>query len=168
MSSIISKEFKLEDSDNSAHVVDALTVPSAIEESATFTAITWNIEGAARNFFNLKYYIDIHQPDLVFLAEPQMYSNDLGLTMQPLSSLYSASLNSGDKYDPELPLVRSKAHGGTLVLWKKMHDPHITVWPVSSPSFLPVLFQPPGFVLSVHVAIYLPTAGKDAEFLNEL
>ena len=97
-----------------------------------------------------------------------MFSNDLDLVMRPLSSTYSASLNSGDKYDPELPLMKSKAHGGTLVLWKKVHDPHITVWPVSSQSFLPVLFHPPGSMLSIHVAIYLPTAGQDAPFLNEL
>ena len=49
-----------------------------------------------------------------------------------------------------------------------MYDPFITVWPVTSPSFLPILFQPPGSVLSIHVAIYLPTAGQDAQFLNEL
>ena len=88
--------------------------------------------------------------------------------MRPLSGSYSFSLNSQDKYDPELPLVKAKATGGTLVMWKKMHDPFISVWPVSSPAFLPILFQPPDSVMSIHVAIYLPTAGQDARFVEEL
>ena len=88
--------------------------------------------------------------------------------MRPLSGTYSFTLNTGDMYDPELPLVKAKASGGTLVLWKKMHDPFISVWPVSSSAFLPILFQPTDSVLSIHVAIYLPTAGQDAQFVEEL
>ena len=130
--------------------------------------MTWNIEGFARNLFNLKYYADIHHPDIIFLSEPQIFSSDIGLVMKPLASTYSVSLNSADKYDPELPLMKSKANGGTLILWKKKFDPHISVWPVSSSAFLPIVFQPPGSLPSVHVAIYLPTAGQDATFLKEL
>ena len=126
------------------------------------------MEGFARNLFNLKYFIDKLFPDFIFISEPQAYENDLNLIMKPLSGEYQASLNSGDIYDPCLPLHRSKAHGGTLVLWKFEHDPYITVWPVTTTSFLPILFHPPGSALTVHVAVYLPTAGQDALFLDEL
>ena len=88
--------------------------------------------------------------------------------MRPLSNDYSATLNTGDLYDPELPLIKSKAHGGTLVLWRRKHDPFIAVWPVTSSSYLPIIFHPPGCVLSVHIAIYLPTAGQDVQFIAEL
>ena len=81
---------------------------------------------------------------------------------------YSSSLNSEDLYDPEMPLMKSKANGGTLVLWRRKHDPFIAVWPVTSSSYLPIIFHPPGSVLSVHIAIYLPTAGQDVQFIEEL
>ena len=42
--------------------------------------------------------------------------------MKPYQGEYKCSLNSDDKYDPELPLVKSKAHGGTLAMWKLEHD----------------------------------------------
>jgi hypothetical protein len=42
------------------------------------------------------------------------------------------------------------------------------LWPVTSTSFLPIIFHPPGSVLSVHIAIYLPTAGQDIKFIEEL
>ena len=35
-------------------------------------------------------------------------------------------------------------------------------------SFCPIVFQPPGTIPSVHVCIYLPTAGQDAQFIEEL
>ena len=116
----------------------------------------------------MKYYVDHHQPDIIFLVEPQIFSNDLEQVLRPLSNDYSATLNSEDLYDPELPLTKSKAHGGTLILWRRKHDPFISVWPVTSSSFLPIIFHPPGSVLSVHIAIYLPTAGQDIKFIEEL
>ena len=85
-----------------------------------------------------------------------------------LQGEYCYALNSADKYDPELPLVKPKAHGGTMVLWKVCHDPYISLHPVSSPSFLPLIFNPPNHPVSVHVAVYLPTHGQDREFIEEL
>ena len=73
-----------------------------------------------------------------------------------------------DLYDPELPLVKSKAYGGTMVLWKLCHDPFITVHHLTSSSFLPVIFSPPGSPVSVHVSIYLPTHGQDSRFMEDL
>ena len=133
-----------------------------------YLALTWNIEGFARNVLNLRHYVDLHHPDFIFLSEPQIYANDLELVLGPLSAEYVASLNSADQYDPSLPLVKSKAHGGTLILWQRKHDPFVSVWPVSTTAFLPILFHPPGSSLSIHIAIYLPTAGKDVLFVDEL
>ena len=105
---------------------------------------------------------------MVFLSEPQIHSCNLEQAMKHFRGSYSASLNSADKYDPELPLLQSRAHGGTLVMWKCQYDPHITLHPVQSTAFLPVLFHPPGSALSVHIAVYLPTLGQENEFLDEL
>ena len=81
---------------------------------------------------------------------------------------YHFALNSADKYDPELPIVKAKATGGTMVLWKVCHDPSIRIHPVSSPSILPIIFSPPNCPTSIHISVYLPTHGKDSKFVEEL
>ena len=129
--------------------------------------MTWNIEGLRRNIFNLKHFLDLYEPDLVFLSEPQIYECDIGKIV-PFLSDYSHYLNSPDKYSPDLPLLRSKACGGTMLLVKRHLEPHIVVIPSLSSSYLPILLQPPGFSSSIHVCIYLPTHGKDKLFLEEL
>ena len=88
--------------------------------------------------------------------------------MKPFSGEYESSLSSDDNFDHELPFIKSKASGGTLVMWKKFLDPHITVLPLVSSSFLPILFHPPDVPLSIHIAVYLPTSGKETEFVSEL
>ena len=55
-----------------------------------------------------------------------------------------------------------------MSLWKTELDPHISVLPSSTTSFLPILFSPPGSPPSVHISIYLPTSGKESEFLGEI
>ena len=107
-------------------------------------------------------------PDLIFISEPQIYQNDVEQVMMYLRGEYNFALKSADKYDPDLPLVKSKAYGGTMLLWKLCHDPFITIHPVSSPSILPVIFSPPGCPTSVHVSVYLPTHGQDSKFLEDL
>ena len=129
--------------------------------------MTWNLEGFSRNIYNLKYF-SCYEPDFIMLSKPQIYQNDIELFMTHLKREYCYSLNTADKYDPELPLVKLKAHGGTLVLWKVGHDPFISVHPVSSPSILPIIFNPPNNRISIHVAVYLPTHGQDSKFVEEL
>ena len=138
------------------------------ETYRTFIALSWNIEGLAKNVYNLKHFINIHLPDLVFISEPMIFQHDIDLVMMPLRGEYNFSVNSADKFDPELPLVRSRAHGGTMALWKLCHDPFITIHPVSSCSILPIIFSPPGSPTSIHVSVYLPTHGQEAAFLDEL
>ena len=81
---------------------------------------------------------------------------------------FCSELNSEDKNDQDIPMSRNRALGGTMVLWKKSLDKYISVHPSSSPSFLPVIFRPPGSPVSVHLAIYLPTSGKEVEFLEQI
>ena len=39
---------------------------------------------------------------------------------------------------------------------------------MQSTAFLPILFQPPGCALTIHIAVYLPTLGQESQFLDEL
>ena len=55
-----------------------------------------------------------------------------------------------------------------MVIWNSSLSPHIRVLPTSSPSFVSVLLSPPNILPSVHTGVYLPTAGRDGEWLNGL
>ena len=68
----------------------------------------------------------------------------------------------------ELPLTSSYSYGGTLALWKKNLDPYVTVLECSSSSVLPLLVDIPGHMPAIHITIYLPTSGKETEFLEAL
>ena len=81
---------------------------------------------------------------------------------------YCAELNSDDKDDLDLPLFNNRSNGGTLVIWKKSLDKYVSVHPVTSSSFLPIIYSPPGSPVSVHIGLYLPTSGKDSEFIAEI
>ena len=55
-----------------------------------------------------------------------------------------------------------------MIVWKKEFDAHITVHPVTTSSFLPIIFSPPGAPVSIHIALYLPTSGKENEFIEQI
>ena len=117
---------------------------------------------------NLKHFIDTLCPDFVFLSEAQLFQCDLVLAMELFRGEYCSSLNSSDLYDPSDPLMHSASHGGTMIMWKIEHDPYVSVIPSEFSSYLPILFSAPGCPISVHIAVYLPTHGKDNEFLEEI
>jgi hypothetical protein len=52
-----------------------------------------------------------------------------------------------------------------MVLWDNSLSPHLKVLDTSTPSFVSVLLSPRGLFLPVHTAVYLPTAGRDGEWL---
>ena len=81
---------------------------------------------------------------------------------------YSASLNSEDLHNQELSLTSSRSKGGSMVFWKKDLDPYISLNIPDTTAFLSVRVDIPGFIPMFHLAIYLPTAGKDSEFLSDL
>ena len=88
--------------------------------------------------------------------------------MELFKGEYSFALNSPDLYDPGLPMTHSKAHGGTMIMWRTEYDPFVSILAVESSAFLPLLFSPPGHPLSIHIAVYLPTQGKENEFMAEI
>ena len=88
--------------------------------------------------------------------------------MKHFQGEYSVSLNSNDLYDLDLPLRSNRAKGGTLVMWKSSLEPFITVHRTESSSFLPIIINIPHVLTSIHICVYLPTAGQDSEYLAEL
>ena len=70
---------------------------------------------------------------------------------------------------PNYPLsIKNRSIGGTMILWKSSLDQFVTVLPKVSASFLAILFHPPGSPPSIHVSLYLPTSGKETQFIEEL
>jgi hypothetical protein len=126
------------------------------------------MEGIKKNIFMLAEVLKTEMPSLVFLSEPMVYQCDIGQAVQYLKHEYCYHLNSEDNFDPDLPLIKSKAKGGTMLLWRKWLDPYIKVVNVASSAFLPIVVAIPGSLTSVHVALYLPTHGQDTEFVSEL
>ena len=81
---------------------------------------------------------------------------------------YQCHLNSNDVFCPDLPLISRKPNGGTMAMWHHHLDPYIRVLPCPSSAVLPILLAVPGLSQSAHISVYLPTAGKDTEFLCAL
>ena len=107
-------------------------------------------------------------PCLIFLSEPWLHLSDSSLTLEPLSHNYNFYLNSEDRHDDLLSLRKSRAHGGTLTLWRKDLDPYITIIHPSSSRILVMILDKPGYQTSIHVNIYLHTAGKESAFMEDL
>ena len=120
-----------------------------------------------RNVFSLRNLVDKTSPDLIFLSEIQLFSSDVSHCMSMFKGEYICEINSEDKHDIEISMTKSKACGGTMILWRKSLDKYISVFPHTSSSFLPVIFSPPGSPISAHFALYLPTSGKEDDFLNQ-
>ena len=103
----------------------------------------------------------------MFLSEPQLFQCDASLALSPMSG-YSFHLNSEDSSLPSMAMDQRHAWGGTLALWHTSLDPFVTMLPTTSPSVLPILLSIPGLSPSFHIGIYLPTSGRDPEFLMAL
>ena len=99
---------------------------------------------------------------MIFAAEPWLHLPDTPVALKEYTHQYSYYLNSQDRHDTLLSLEKSRAHGGTLALWLHDLDPYITVLDPPSSHVLPILLEKPGYQASVHITLYLPTAGKDA------
>ena len=81
---------------------------------------------------------------------------------------YLASLNSEDLLDPELILKSNKSKGGTMIMWRKSLDPFITIYYPETSGFLLLVLDIPNVQTMVHIVVYLPTAGKDVDYLSDL
>ena len=130
--------------------------------------MTWNIEGWKRNCHNLQYFVQESKPDLIFLSEPQSFQCDISLQFECFYGSYSFHLNSDDVMCPDLPLDSRRSAGGTMIMWRSKLDPYIKVLPTTSSSVLPIILSVPGMTVSAHICLYLPTSGKEAEFVSAL
>ena len=135
---------------------------------ASFCCLTWNIEGFRRNVHSLKHFTVIHKPSLIFLSEPQLLQCDAAALFQTFNGCYSYHLNSEDLHCPEIALDCSKTKGGTMVMWETSLDSFITVIPTTSSSLTALLLKITGQTLSLHIGIYLPTAGKEIQFVSAM
>ena len=132
------------------------------------TALTWNIESLKKHIFVLRDILKSESPSLAFLSEPQVFQADISLLCDYIKEEYCYFLNSEDLYDPDLPLTTNHAVGGTLCLWKRSLDPFITVHHVTTSAFIPLILAMPHHQVSIHICIYLPTYGKDSQFVADL
>ena len=55
-----------------------------------------------------------------------------------------------------------------MIFWRKSLSEFISVLSTPSASFSALLFRPPGSPASLQIALYLPTSGKELEFIEEI
>ena len=137
-------------------------------QNSSLLTISWNIEGLARNVYNLDHFLCEFKPSLVFLSEPQVFQCDIDRLMIPFNGKYKFVLNSKDSHDLDLPMEKLKAKGGTMAMWDTKIDQHVTVLKTNSPSVLALLVKLPGHVPACHIGVYMPTAGLEDQFLEAL
>ena len=121
-----------------------------------------------RNWYSLRVLSDLHSPDLIQLSEPMLFQSDILNIMQYFKGEYCAFLNSEDLHLQDLSFQVNKAKGGTMIMWKKALDPYVTVHQPCTSAFLFIVIEIPGVQTSIHGSLYLPTSGKESEYLTEL
>ena len=105
---------------------------------------------------------------LIFLSEPQIFQCDISAMFSMFAGTFSFYLNSDDLYTPDLPLATRRATGGTMAMWRQDLTPFVKVLPTTTSAVLPILLSPPGHTTTAHLTVYLPTSGKDSEFVIAL
>ena len=55
-----------------------------------------------------------------------------------------------------------------MVMWHSNLDPYVKILPTTSSSSLPILLSIPGLQPTAHIGVYLPTSGKEPEFISAL
>ena len=55
-----------------------------------------------------------------------------------------------------------------VAFWKSHLDPYVTLGNVLSSSFIILMFNHPNYTKTIHAAVYLPTAGLENTFVEEL
>ena len=148
--------------------VSSASLSSLDSSKLNVSALTWNVENLKSNRFTLKYFVDLVVPDFIFLNETQIFQFEEQIATDVFHGDYCHSLNSDDIFDTELPFIKKRSFGGTMILWKSSLDQFVTVLPKVSASFLAILFHPPGSPPSIHVSLYLPTSGKETQFIEEI
>ena len=55
-----------------------------------------------------------------------------------------------------------------MIMWQASLDPFVSIIPTQSSSIAAILLKLPGSCTSAHIAIYLPTAGQEVQFVSAL
>ena len=116
----------------------------------------------------MKYFTELLTPSIIFLTEPQVFECDVSSIFEPMKATHRFHLNSEDVFNDSLALEKSKAQGGTMLVWSLSIDPYVTIMPTSTSAILPCMLKLPGLVTSYHFCIYLPTAGQNDQFVSTL
>ena len=98
----------------------------------------------------------------------QVFRSDMSLFHQYIEGDYCYHLSSEDSFDPEIPLLKRRAKGGSMVLWDRSIDPFVAPLQTPSPAICGIVISMPNTIVSAHFAIYLPTSGLDDEFVEEI
>ena len=130
--------------------------------------MTWNCENLKNNIYPLKDVIKQRPADLIFLTEPNIFQSDQKQLLSHLHHQYKYCLNTDDLHDPDLAMTRCRMVGGTLILWAVHLDPFTTIYTPKSSSHTAIILQIPGYQTNIHVCIYLPTSGREQDFVTEL
>ena len=121
-----------------------------------------------RNKFALRYLVDKESPDFIFINECLLFQFEVPEATDLFNGEYCHTHSSDDITDPELPFIKNRSNGGTMILWRIELDQYITILPAITPSFVSILFFPPNYQPSLHVSLYLPTSGQESEFIAEI
>ena len=128
----------------------------------------WNCEGLKSSIFMISDTLSKYSPSMGFISETQVFQADITTLMKHIEGNYCYFLNSEDLHDPDAAMMRNSTTGGTLLLWRRDLDPFVSIPPVKSSSFTPLVLNLPGYAPTVHIALYLPTHGRDTAFVSEL
>ena len=53
-------------------------------------------------------------------------------------------------------------------MWQTSLDPFVTIVPTHTSSISAIILNIPGYCVSAHIALYLPTAGQEVQFISAL
>ena len=107
-------------------------------------------------------------PEFIFLNETHTFQFEAEQALDVFRGEYCHVLNSDDVHDPELPFIKNRSKGGTMILWKRALNQYVSVLTTETPSFIAILFHPSTSKPTIHISLYLPTSGKEAEFVEEI
>ena len=128
--------------------------------------ITFNIEGFHRNCFYLTQLLTRHSPKLLFLQEIWVpYSSEQSLN--EIFADYSLQICTPDQFTNPEDRLSNPDHTwhGAAVMWHKSLNSNILCLSNTNDRFTGVKIVMEGYQV-LAISLYLPTSGKDEEFLD--
>ena len=131
--------------------------------------LTFNLEGFKRNKFYLSSLLEKYNPILVFVQEHWLPHFDATNKFKTNFSTHNFLTTSEDMFTPaeDLLLQPGPVWHGTALGWSMSIDKCVTRLPVVSDRFCGIQIKNAEADILAYSA-YMPTAGKDSEFLEVL